>query len=151
MPYKTNYDLVIKSFNPKLWKTVMEYEQFILEFLAETRFDVNQYTHQDGTIVEYQPVNHFPVLKKYEVWMEGFTTNVKSQGAMFLGSVDARNFAQACHMVLCRDFLVNNMNQNKKNFKGEVKPGVWDYDPVKFTFWGCQLYWSESLAKKTFG
>jgi hypothetical protein len=41
--------------------------------------------------------------------------------------------------------------ENKSDYKEYSTPGRWDYDPNELTYWGCRLFWSKELAKKSFG
>lgn len=148
----TTYEQVEKTFNPRIFRSLEEYEAYFLQRFSETRFTVNHYTNKAGEQIKVEPVNHFPKLKKYSVWMEGFNlSNGQNSGAKMLGEVKARNFAQACHLLMCRDYIESNMAENAKGFKGEAGIGRWDYDPSRLQFWGCNLHWSEELAKRTFG
>jgi hypothetical protein len=83
--------------------------------------------------------------------MQGFAVTGQQCGATLIGKAKARNFAQACHIVMCKHFLNYNNKINKPNFKGHTQPGRWDYNPNDLSEWGCGLYWSEELARKSFG
>ena len=151
MAYSTSWSDVKKAFNPQQWKSVEEFEQYFLQRQSEIRQEPNYYTDKNGVEKVIEPVSHFPELKLYEVWSEGYAATGESGGAILMGKAHARNFSQACHTVMCMNFLENGMKINKPTYKGYVDAGRWDYDPSRLTYWGCLLYWSEELAKKTFG
>ena len=61
-----------KSFKLKEWKSIEEYEEYYLRDLSERLADKNYYTDKEGVEREIPPINHFPELKEYEVWIEGY-------------------------------------------------------------------------------
>ena len=83
--------------------------------------------------------------------MTGFAATGQRQGASLLGKAKARNFGQACHIVMCQDKLDWIKKENDPNNKDYVTPARWDYDPTKFSYWGCGLCWDEKVARKQFG
>lgn len=151
MAITTSYDWIKEKFNPSYWKNIEEFEEFRLRWISETRQDTNYYTDKNGVERAIQPINHFPKLKEYEVWMEGFAATGESSGASLQGKAMARNFGQACHIVMCTTQLKYIEKQNDPNNKDYVNASRWDYNPNEFSYWGCGLYWSEALAKRTFG
>ena len=136
-----------KSFKSKKWKSIEEYEEYYLRDLSERLADKNYYTDKEGVEREILATNHFPELKEYEVWAEGYSVTGYSQEARLLGKVKARSFAQACHILMCKDYLDWMEKINQPTFKGFANPNRWDYDPSRLTYWGCGLYWSEKLAR----
>lgn len=122
-----------------------------LEWNSETIDDTNYYTNKEGIEVTISPVKHFPDLKEYEVWMEGYAATGERGGAHLWGKAYARNFAQACHIVAAESKLKHIKEENNSLNKDYVSPSRWDYDPSRLTYWGCNLHWSEEKAKKSFG
>ena len=144
MAITTNFQLLKEKFNPNYWESIDEFEEYYLQNLSEKLPDTNYYTDRTGVERTIKPIDHYPQLKEYEVWMEGYAATGESDSATLIGTARARNFAQACHIVMCNKYL--------SNYKLERHaPGRWDYDPSKLSYWGCQLFWNEKLAKKTFG
>ena len=136
-----------KSFKSKEWKSIEEYEEYYLRDLSERCAYINYYIDKEGVEREIRPINHFPELKEYEVWIEGYCTKGESEEASMLGKVKARNFAQACHILMCKLYLLWIKKENQSTYVGYSIPGRWAYDPSRLTFWGCGLYWSEELAR----
>jgi len=136
-----------KSFKHKEWKSIEEYEEYYLRDLSERLADKNYYTDKEGVEREIPATNHFPELKEYEIWMEGYSITGQSEEAKMLGKVKARSFAQACHILMCKDHLDWMEKINQPTFKEFANPNRWDYDPSRLTYWGCGLYWSEKLAR----
>ncbi len=151
MAITTNFQSVREKFNPRYWDSIDEFEEYYLQDFAERIPDTNYYTDKSGTERVIPPINHFPELREYEVWMEGYAATGESEGASLVGKVKARNFAQACHILMCKQQLERIERENQPSHKGYSTPGRWDYDPSSLTYWGCRLYWSEDLAKKSFG
>ncbi len=151
MAITTNFNGIKEKFNPRYWNSIDEFEQYYLQDLAERLADTNYYTDRNGIEKAIPPVNHHPELKEYEVWMEGYAATGESASANLVGKVKARSFAQACHILMCKQHLEWMEKENNPNYKEYCTPGRWDYDPGRLSYWGCRLYWSEELAKKTFG
>lgn len=147
----TTFQLLKERFKPKFWGSIAEFEEYYLRDLAERFADTNYYTDKDGVERTIPPINHFPELKEYEVWMAGYVTTGDRAGASLVGKVMARNFGQACHILMCKLHLEWIEKENSPTYKAYSNPGRWDYNPSELTYWGCRLYWSEELAKKTFG
>lgn len=151
MAISTKFEHVKEQFRPKYWRDIDEYEKFYLERLSETLADTNYYTDRAGVEREIQPINHHPGLKEYEVWSEGYAATGESGGATLHGKAFARNFAQACHIVMATEHLKWIEKVNAPSYKEYETGGRWDYDPSELSYWGCRLYWSEELARKSFG
>lgn len=83
--------------------------------------------------------------------MSGYAATGESSGAGLLGKAFARNFAQACDIVLCKDHLKHIDEVNSPEYKGYCPPRTWDYDPSNLSVWGRTLHWSKELASKSFG
>lgn len=151
MAISTNFAQIQQKYNSRHWKSVDEFEEFWLKEISETRADTNYYTDRNGIEQTIKPINHHPVLKEYEVWMEGYAATGESSDATLLGKTLARNFAQACDIIMCKDHLkwINKVNQ--PDYKEYCPPSTWSYDPHKLSVWACKLYWSEELARKSFG
>jgi hypothetical protein len=133
------------------WKSFKEYESFYIRRIQETRPDTIFYVDRMGKAITYTPINHHPKLMKYEVWMEGYSATGEHEGAVLLGKVEARNFAQACHIIVATAFLQQTQNINDPEFTGWCDPGRWDYDAGGPSIWGRRLFWNEKLARKSFG
>lgn len=151
MAITTNFQIIKEKFNPRYWNSIDEFEEYYLRDLSERLADTNYYTDRNGVEKKIPPINHHPELKEYEVWMEGYSATGESAGASLVGKVKARNFAQACHILMCKQHLEWMEKENQPNYKEYSTPGRWDYDPSRLTYWGRRLYWSEELAKKSFG
>ena len=136
-----------KSFKTKKWKSIDKFEEYYLRDLSERHTDINYYIDKEGVEREILPINHFPELKEYEVWIEGYYTKGESEEASMLGKVKARNFAQACHILMCKSYLEWMEKENQPIYKGYSTSGKWDYNPNRLTYLGCGLYWSEKLAR----
>lgn len=152
MAISTSYEGFKKDFNPNYWKSYDEFIEYKLLSIAEQgSFYHNYYTDQDGVEKHIPPIDHFPILKEYEVWMEGYAATGESGGAHLVGKVSARNFSQACHILMCRQYMEHVEKINNPAYSEYTDPGRWDYDPSRKSYWGCRLYWNEHLAKKSFG
>jgi hypothetical protein len=92
----------------------------------------------------------FP-LKEYEVWMQGYAATGQSAKAQFIGKVEARSFKQACHILMCQDYLKNHTSENLRAPNQWIDPDRWDYDPDSCSYWGCKLFDNETDARKTYG
>ncbi len=145
MAITTTFKKITEKFNwSKHWDSIDEFEKYYLQSLSETLPDTNYYTNRNGVEIAIKPTDNYPDLKEYEVWMEGYSVTGESKSASLIGKAKARNFAQACHIVMCNNYL-------KSCALPDQGPGRWDYDPLTLSYWGCRLFWSEHLAKKTFG
>ena len=151
MAILTNYQDIKDKFNPNYWDSIDEFESFYLQELSERLADTNYYTNKNGEEVKISPVNNYPELKEYEVWMEGYAATGEHGTATLVGKTKARNFAQACHILMCEQKLKSITEENKPNNKDYVTPGRWDYDPNRLSYWACKMYWSKELASKSFG
>lgn len=152
MAISTTYQEIQGKFNPHYWKSFEEFEEYYLLNLAEgSKFNYNYYTNKEGVEIKIPTIDHHPVLKEYEVWMSGYAATGESAQAHLVGKAFARNFRQACHIVMCRDFLAYAEKINDPNHTEYEDPARWDYDPNRLTYWACGLYWSEELARKQFG
>ena len=145
MAISTTFKDVEREFNPKKWKSFEEYEEYYLRDLSERLSQTNYYTNKEGIERTIPPIDQ---LKEYDVWAEGYTLTGYSQKASWIGKVKARNFAQACHIVMCRKYLEEIEIKNGPTYGKFPESGRWDYDPDRLTYWGCKLFWSEELANK---
>ena len=75
------------------------------------------------------------VMKKYEVWMEGYSVQGNDAGAELISVVTADTFKEACTLA---------WTDNDGNVKSS-------FDPERLTFWGCRLFDNENEARKNFG
>lgn len=141
-----------KKFNPQYWKSIDEFEKYYIEDLMERPHAGRiYYTNRVGEEFKIDAVDHWPILKEYEVWMEGYSATGEKGTASMIGKTFARNFAEACHIIECENYLKYTRNKHIDKDKGYDAPGRWDYNPIRLTVWGCRLYWSKDLAKKSFG
>ena len=148
MAISTTFEEIEKKFNSKKWKSIKEFEKYYLRDLSERLSQINYYTDKEGVKRTIPPVDHYLKLKEYDVWAEGYTVTGYSQKASWIGKVKARNFAQACHILMCRRYLEEIEIKNRPTYGKFPESGRWDYDPDRLTYWGCKLFWSEELANK---
>lgn len=149
MAISTNYEQMKQGYNSR-FGSLEDYEKYYLLKISEQgSFYHNYYTNKDGVEEHIPPVDHHPQLKEYEVWCEGYAATGESGSATLLGKAYARNFTQACHIVMCTNFLLNAQEVNDPNGKKYTDIGRWDYDPSKLSYWGCKLFWSKELAQKS--
>lgn len=154
MAITTSFKMVSEIFAhqpPQNWKSIDEFEQYYLRRIQEKLSDTNYYTNREGVEITIEPINHFPELKMYEVWSEGFNIQGNSSGAVLLGKALARNFAQACDIVMCKNHLAWIERVNSPDYKEYCPASTWGYNPNELSDWGCGLYWSEELARKNLG
>lgn len=151
MAITTNFKQIQERFNSKYWKSIDEFEEYYLQEISERLEDTNYYTDRNGNEVKIPPINHHPKLKKYEIWIEGYISIGEGGTVQLIGKTKARNFAQACHIIMCEKYLEQIEKNNQSDYNGYVTPGRWDYNPDKLTYWGCRLYWNEELATKIYG
>lgn len=130
---------------------VDEFEEYYLRRIQETQADRIYYIDRDGFERQIDFIDHHPELKEYEIWMEGYAATGERSGAHLVGKAFARNFAQACDIVMCKNHLEWIKTVNDPTNKEYNPPRTWDYDPNRLSVWGCGLYWSEKLASKSFG
>lgn len=150
MSISTTYKNIQDEFSPRYWSSIDEFEAHYLTELAE-HGKYNYYTDRNGNTAAFPSINHFPELKEYEVWMEGYAATGESAGAHLVGKAEARNFAQACHIVMCEQYLKQAQTENSPEYTHYIDASRWDYDPRSLGYWGCRLFWSEELARKSFG
>jgi hypothetical protein len=151
MAISTSFKDIEKKFNPHVWRSIDEYEEYFLRRIQETQADRNYYTDRHGKEVQIGFIDHHPQLKEYEVWIEGYAATGERSGATLLGKAMARNFAQACDIVMCQQRLEWITKVNDPSYAEYNPPNRWSYDPHKLSDWGCDLFWSEELARKSFG
>jgi len=151
MAITTSFTGIQKKFNPQYWKSIDDFEEYYLRRIQETMADRNYYTDRNGVERQIDFINHFPELKEYEVWSEGFAATGQSLDAILIGKAFARNFTQACDIVMCQNHLKWIEKVNSPDYKEYCPPSKWSYDPNRLSDWGCRLYWSEGLARKSFG
>lgn len=152
MAISTSYDRFIKDFNPNHWKSIEEFIEYkLLRISEQGSFYHNYYTDENGIETHIPPIDHFPKLKEYEIWCEGYRATGESEEASLMGKVLARNFTQACHLLMCQRFIDSQVEINSPNCTKNFDIGRWDYDPSKLRYWNCGLFWSKELAMKSFG
>jgi len=151
MAITTSFREIYEKLDSRCWKSIDDFEEYYLRRIQETMADRNYYTDRNGVERQIDFINHHPELKEYEVWSEGFSATGQSAEATLVGKAFARNFAQACDIVMCKSHLAWIEKVNSPDYKEYCSPRKWDYDPHRLTDWGCALYWSEELARKSFG
>lgn len=151
MAITTSFKNVQEKFNPNYWESIDEFEEYYLRRIQETRADTNYYTDRNGVEQKIGFIDHHPELKEYEVWMSGYAATGEHATATLLGKVLARNFAQACDIIECRNHLAWIEKVNQPDYKEYNPPSTWSYNPSELTDWACPLYWSEKLARRSFG
>ena len=151
MAITTNFSDVQKNFNSQYWGSIDEFEEYYLRRFQETMGDTNYYTDRHGEERKIGFIDHHPALNEYEVWMAGYVATGEHATAHLVGKVSARNFAQACDIVMCNQHLKSIKEDNSPDNTKYCPPRTWDYDPSELSVWGCRLYWSEELARKAFG
>lgn len=151
MAITSTYEYMKTQFNPKYWGSIEEFEEYFLRRHSETSSDMNYYTNKEGIEVKIPRTDHYPNLQEYEVWMEGYAATGESSGATLIGKCMARNFAQACHYIMCKWKLDTIEKENSVGNTQYVNSDRWDYNPRELSLWACKLYWSEELARKSFG
>ncbi len=136
--------------NNQGFDTIIEYISYRIMLVREKGSAIT-YMDEQGIIHKHEGINHFPQLKEYEIWMEGFKTKDNEiVQASLVTILYARNFAQACHMAMCEAFLRYCTKVNDPSFDGYAEVG-WTYSPKMLTDWGCRLFWNEQMARKSFG
>jgi len=151
MAITTSFKDVLRNFNPNKWGSIDEFEEYYLRRIQETMPDTNYYTGKDGVERSIGFIDNHPNLKEYEVWSEGYMATGESGNAYLVGKCFARNFAQACDIVMCKNRLEWINRVNDPTYSKYNPPQKWSYDPQKLTDWACALYWSKELAIKSFG
>lgn len=150
MAITTSFTEIQKKFNPKHWESIDDFENYYLRRIQETLADRNYYTDRYGVEIQIDFINHFPELKEYEVWSGGYAATCEIYEASLIGKAFARNFVQACDIVMCKNHLAWIEMVNSPDYKGYCPPSKWNYDPNRLSDLGCKLYWSEELARKPF-
>ncbi len=150
MAISINDSIILAKWSKTSSGDFKEFREYYLKWLSETIPDTIYYKPDFGDEVQIKPINHWPDLKTYEVWMEGYAATGEQGPAQLLGKVNARNFAQACHILTCEAYLKSAYAAN-----GPLHEGFWDgrwlYDAAALSVWGCRLFWSEELARRSFG
>lgn len=139
------------EWNSHRFKTVEEYEEYRLRYLRETTGHRIYYTDKNGIASELERIDHFPELQIYEVWSEGYAATGESGVATLCGKTPARNFRQACDIIMCTRHLEYIQKVIDPAYKEYMPNDVWCYEPSKLSDWGCRLFWSQELASKSFG
>ena len=150
MAFSSTFRQVEERFNKRYWNSINNFEEYYLTNLQEVCVEPHFYTDRNGVEREIRPINHFPKLKEYEVWSEGYSSTGCHSSAYLVGKTLARNFRQACDIVMCKEHLEY---IDKNNTIGTIQCSSyagWSYDPSTLSDWNCKLYWSEELARKAF-
>lgn len=79
-----------------------------------------------------------PVVKEFQIWVEGYSCTGEHQGAKFLGTSEGTDFNAAVRKFIFKDNL--DFDDIKYNEDG----GFW-------TRWGCRLHDNEKDARRAFG
>lgn len=152
MAITIDYQTHIKAtWDPIRFPDINEYEDFYLQYRRETLPDRIYYTNKEGIEQHIDRIDHFPNLKTYEVWSEGYTATGERGTATLIGKTVARNFRQACDIVMCTRHLEQIQKEIDPDYKEYYSQSPWAYDPHTLKDWGCRLFWSEKEAKKSFG
>jgi hypothetical protein len=109
------------------------------------------YTDKDGKETRLERIDHHPELKEYEVWCEGYAATGEHGTAHLYGKVMARNFAQACDIIMCKKLLDYEEGCNAPDNQQYYGPHHWSYDTNRLSVWGCSLYPREDWARLSFG
>jgi hypothetical protein len=151
MAITTTFNFVNEKYQhqKKHWNSFEEFEEYFLQEIAE-KGEWNYYKDKTGVERQIPKVDHFPVLKEYEVWMEGYRATGEEGPAHLVGRTHARNFRQACNIIMCTQYLRRVTEENNPAFKGYAEKD-WCYNPSNLSFWGCGLYMDEKRAKQSFG
>jgi hypothetical protein len=73
-------------------------------------------------------------MKKFEIWMEGFSATGESAPASLLGTSNGDTF---------KDAVIAFM---------DTRPDLGlQFDTSRMTYWGCRLYPTYKMARKSFG
>lgn len=72
---------------------------------------------------------------KFEIWVEGYSALGNKNIASFIGSVEAKSFEEACI---------------KKCSSKRFQANYGTFDSNNLSLWGCRLFPSEYLARKSF-
>lgn len=150
MATSITYQYIKERYDPSAWDSFEEFEEYYLQNLAE-RGEYIYYTDKNGIEQEIDRIDHHPELKEYEIWEEGYVVTGGESTAYLKGKIKARNFAQACHILACQEYLAQVDYENNPRNKNYVQAARWDYDPNRLSYWGCRWFWSEKLARKSFG
>jgi len=73
-------------------------------------------------------------MKKFEIWIEGYSCTGESAGAKLLGVQRGKNFKDAC-----------------QKFMQKFDPKNKQYDVERNTYWSCELFDNVFDAKEKFG
>lgn len=131
----------------------IDLDQYIkeqLEWFTEKGSTV-YYKDKNGVETCIKAINHHLELKEYDIWMSGYAATGESSSAHLLGKVKARNFAPACHIYYCKEFLEYANKYNDPGYRDYIDSSRWDYDPHNLSIWGCSLHWKEEVARRSFG
>lgn len=131
--------------------TEAEYIDYKIKFERETGKSVS-YIDEQGLIFNHLPINYFPELKEYEIWMQGYKSREgETIKASLVGKCLARNFIQAVEMLMCQQRFNYIDKVNHPEFDGANIEFCWTYDAKKLTLFGNKLFWSEKLARMIYG
>ncbi len=145
-----SYANFARDYRPNSKQTIDEYVEMRLTMSME-RGDYIDFTDKNGVEKRLERVDNHPVLKEYEVWMEGYAATGERGDAHLAGKAFARNFKQACDIVMCRTHLEHIEKENAPDSKEYHSPYGWSYDPSCLSYWGCSLFPREDWARLSFG
>ncbi len=142
-------ELVFKQWEG-VFSTISEFEEVFLLELSERLQEQFTYSDKYGEVRTIKPIDHYPNLQIYEVWEKAFMCKGKEVKAKLHGQAKARNFTQACHIVMCENFLHFAAMKNDVDH-GEFSRSVfWSYNPLQLTYNGRKLYSCEKMASNLF-
>lgn len=122
-------------------------EYFLMEVSERTLNDV-EYTDAEGNVRIIKAVDHYPALRLYSVWEAAHIEDNVEHPPVYHGDVQARNFQQACHILMAEKYLDAAKLKNDVNEPEGLKCIQWPYDPLHLTYRGNKLYQTEKSARK---
>ncbi len=148
MAISTTFQSMKEKFRPQYWKSIEEFEEYYLRDLAERLADTNYYTDKDGVERKIPPINHFPELKEYEVWMEGYAATGEQGTATLVGRGTGETFDEAV-----RDYMSKTPNHGIEEVTRNRYSSEENYNNRKSNWhiWACRLFDNEADARKSFG
>ena len=124
------------------------FEEYFLMEISERVMSVVEYTDRDGNKRNINPVDHYPALKTYSVWEGAHYQDNVEMPPVYHGDIQARNFQQACHILMAEKYMEAAKLKNDVNEPEGLKCIEWPYDPKHLTYNGNKLYQIQKAAKK---
>lgn len=79
-------------------------------------------------------------MKKFEVWMTGYSCTGDHGTARLLGKINAENFNEAVEKCI-----------SQKDMKSDYRKDYDEYGDLRHSYWGCRIYDNEQQAREKFG